>query len=108
MTEIVVTAIIFVVSAAGILSTISSIRPKGGSSVKKLEAAYLAKEQIEQLRARVDARMWDDPLGGLDPNTVYPAQTINGFTYQYSVEDISATVGAPAGTLRKVTMNVTY
>ncbi len=69
ITEIVVTAIVFVVSAVGILSAITMIRPKGGDSVRRLEAMYLAKQQIESLRGEVDARMWS--LGSSDAGNSY-------------------------------------
>jgi hypothetical protein len=106
MTEIIVTGIIFVVTAAGILSAVVSIRPKGNSSAKKLNAAYAAKAQVEELRARIDARMWDDINSQIKDGQSYNG-TCSGLSCAWSLVDVSP-AGTPAGTLRKLTMNVTY
>lgn len=81
--EVVITAIIFTLSAVGILASINMLRPHGAESTAKLEAAYVAKGFLEQLRTAVDAQMWDDAGSNLalgSHNVV-----LNGYTINYVV-----------------------
>ena len=53
--EVAVTAVIFILATAGILSTVSMLKPHGRESTKKIEAAYIGKGIIDQLRKEVHA-----------------------------------------------------
>lgn len=95
------TAVIFVVAALGIFTTISMLRPRSMDSAERLEAAYAGKTILERLRAYVDARTWDDPTSNslLLPNTSY-SRDVGNYTVGWYVEDV------PGLQLRQVSMNV--
>ena len=99
--EIVVTAVIFTITAFGILATISTFRIKGGTSSRKLDAVYAAKNIIDQLRFEVNAAEWNLGSSRLAPG-VHPTITSGIFTIDYFVTDL------PGSEVRRVDMNVTY
>ena len=98
MVEIIVTAIIFVTAAVGILATTSTLRPQGRESVRRLEAAYLAKKIIEEQRSLVDAATWDS--GALIPGTY--TNTIDGYTVDWTITDV------PVLNVRRLDMTVSW
>ena len=119
ITEIIVTAVVFVVSAAGILTTIASIRPKGGDSVRRLEAMYFAKQQIEMIRGQVDARMWEpnpNDIGNslilTDPATPYSlnvASPKGNYLIEWQLSPATGFTDVNGiSYLRELDMNVTY
>ena len=111
ISEVVVTAIIFTVAAAGILSTISSIRSKGGDSGRRLQAAYAAKQQMDLLRGQIDARMWLNSQSDVYPGVVHSSvYDVNGVSYGISwvVKDVPEFTQSGTSYLREVEMNVTY
>ena len=107
ISEVVVTAIIFVIAAAGILSSVSSIRSQGGESTRRLQAAYMAKQQMDIIRGQIDARMWDNSMSDVYPGDAHSVTT-NGYTITWSVEDVPEYTVDGVTYLRQVVMNVTY
>ena len=99
--EIVVTAVIFIVAGLGLFTSISMLRPQGADSAKKLEAAYIGKQVIDQLRAQVDARTWNSSLSNLAPNVMH-SSVIDGYTVNYFLLDDNS-LG-----IRQLYLNVYY
>ncbi|MCA9398689.1 MAG: type II secretion system protein [Candidatus Omnitrophica bacterium] len=94
--EVVVTAVIFVLAAAGILASLSMIQPQGTESTEKLEAAYMAKGFLEELRTSVTADSWADtsgdlwPTGGTPKTTTVTGPSGKSYTITYEVTEITA------------------
>lgn len=101
LVEVIVTAIIFALAAFGILTTVSILKPQGASSSRRLQAAYLGKQVIEDLRSSVDARTWNNASGPLAPGVLHNT-TIGNFSINYILEDV------PGLNLRKLTMNIHF
>ena len=101
--EVLVTAVIFVVASLGIFTTISMLRPHGIESAQKLEAAYVGKQVVEELRGKVDARVWDCSL-----SPIYPGNhgTIVSGMYGVYVVNYSIVNDLVGG--RSLSMNVNY
>lgn len=85
--EIVITSVIFVVAALGILASISLLRSHGTNSSQRLEASYLAKQMIDQLRANVDARIWDNTDSGLVPLQRY-STSVGEYTINWYLTNV--------------------
>src|SRR3990172_3710705 len=85
--EVIITSVIFVIATFGIISTVSMLKPKESDSSKKLEAAYVAKGVLDELRGSVDAASWNtvgSPLycNGISSSTYYRTGTFSsGGTY---------------------------
>ena len=97
--EIIVTSVVFVIAAAGILTTVAMFRPHGKEASQKIEAAYIGKGMIDDLRQQINAEDWNDPGSNLavDSYTV----TIGNYTLDYEITQ-------PAEGYRYLTMNVTF
>ena len=97
--EIIVTSVVFIIAAGGILSTVAMFRPQGKEASMKIEAAYIGKGVIDDLRQQVNAEDWytasNLAVGG--PYIL----TFDIYTVNYTITD------AGAG-LRKLTMNITF
>jgi len=98
--EVTMTAIIFILASACILTTISMLQPQGVGSQKKLAAAQFGKSVLEGLRESVDARTWDDAASNLAVGT--HTMTVGNYTVTYDVTDVTG-LG-----VREVNMTVTY
>jgi len=98
--EIIITSLIFIISALGIYITVSMLRPIGAESTKRLEAVYLGKELLDQFRAEVDARTWS-ASNHLNPGSSY-SMTSGNYTMNWTVETV------PGLELRKVEMSITF
>ena len=57
--EVVLAALIFSITSAGLFSTFSAQRIATERSERRLQAVYYARQVLEELRARVDQRNWD-------------------------------------------------
>ena len=101
--EVLVTAVIFVVASLGIFTTISMLRPHGVESAKRLEAAYVGKRLVEELRGKVDARVWDCSLSPIYPGN--HGTIVNGLYADYVLNWHIA--DDPSG-VRSLTMNINY
>ena len=102
--EVIVSVIIFLIAAAGIFATISSLSQPAGESNREIAAALVAKQILADLRRDMDMTDWDG--GDLSVGThPWTAVTVDGVTYtpQYVVET------DPQGTdARKVTLTITW
>ena len=95
--EVIITSVIFVIGAAAVLSTTSQFRPQGQESSQKMEAAYMGKGIIDDLRQQVSADDWN--TGNLMIGTY---SLVNGdFTIDYRITE-------PIPNLRHITMTVTW
>ncbi len=97
--EVTIAALIFALTAVGIVSTVSSLRTPSATSQKDLQAAYYGQNILDDLRAKVDERNWmnaSNPLAvgthTLPPNDIYNAV--------YNVTD--------DGAGRNVVLNITW
>ena len=98
--EIIITSVIFVIATAAILSTVSQFRPHGQEASEKMEAAYIGKGILDDLRRQVSAEDWtDDGIGNLDPG---PYSLVCG------IYTINYTISEPIADLRHLTMTITW
>ena len=98
--EVIVTSIVFVVATAGIISTISMLRPHTSESSKKIEAAYIAKWALHDLRRQVDALTWGDAGSNLAVG-VHNLADVGEYSISYIVTE-------PVPNLRRLVMNITW
>lgn len=59
LVEVLITSLIFVVAATGLLATFSSQRSTVKRSQRQVQAAYYGRQVLEELRSKVDQRNWD-------------------------------------------------
>ena len=90
LVEAVVASLIFATAVVGVFATMSSFKKPSIDSDKKLMAAFIGKQVLEDLRVHVDQRDWDtgasplSPLGGgRHPSQL--GQFFNAFNPTYSV-----------------------
>ncbi|MCK5082364.1 MAG: hypothetical protein KAR31_05610 [Candidatus Omnitrophica bacterium] len=98
--EVAVTSVIFILATAGILSTVSMLKPHGEQSLKKIEAAYIGKGIIDELRQEVHASA-GGLFGGNLALGVHNMTTVGDYTVSYIVTE-------PIPNLRRLTMNITW
>ena len=97
--EVTVAAIIFALTAVGIISTVSSLRTPSATSEKDLQAAYYGQNILDNFRAKVDERTWADPSSPLAVGThTLPSSGIYNATYTVTDD----------GTGRNVILNITW
>lgn len=82
--EVIVTSVIFILATAGILTTISMLQPHAVDSSRKVEAAYVAKGVMDQLRHEVDATSFD--VGDLAVGT-HPMGMFGDFNVTYAITE---------------------
>lgn len=102
--EVIVTAVIFVLATAGILTTVSMLRPHGAESSRKIEAAYIGKGIIDSLRTAVDQGTWNEAISNLAVGTYTLPPIVRG-NVSY---DVTYTITETTPDIRKLTMNVTW
>ena len=102
--EVIVASVIFIFTALGAFSSIAMLRSQGGGSTKSLEALYIGKRVIDDLRAQVYGNMWAG--GPLSPSGNPYSQTITvgprTYTVTYNMVDI------PNLWVRRLDMIVSY
>ena len=99
ITEVTVAALIFALTAVGIVSTVSSLRTPSATSEKDLQAAYYGQNILDDLRAKVDQNTWLDPANPLAVGThTLPPNGIYNTVYTVSDD----------GTGRNVVLNITW
>lgn len=105
LVEVIVTAIIFIIATAGILSTVSMLRPHGQESSNKVEAAYIGKGVLDDLRKEVNASNTGFFGSGLSTGAHQGSEIIGGdgthYQVNYNVTDENAF-------LKKVEMQITW
>ena len=114
LVEVIITAVIFMLAAFGIFTTISMLRaPQGTESIKRLKAIYLAKAAIDDISRSVDAAHWHNAYTdtNMAAGHTYDHFIPEGFTAEtgyyvnYYLEDVPSGSNLP---LRKIYMNVYY
>ena len=103
--EVIVTAVIFMLAAFGIMTTVSMLRPHDLESYRELEAAYHAKNMMDYLRGQVDAGTWD--TGPLATGVTH-SNTIGDYTVNWSLTEVDPAAYPPGLAPRKLAMNVYY
>ena len=97
--EVTVAALIFALTAVGIVSTVSSLRTPSATSQKDLQAAYYGQNILDDLRAKVDERTWTDPSNPLAVGThTLPSSGIYNAVYTVTND----------GTGRNVVLSITW
>jgi Tfp pilus assembly protein PilV len=105
--EVIITSIIFMLAAFGILTTVSMLRPAGQESYREVEASYHAKNMMDYLRDQVNATTWADNTGPLATGVAH-SQTIGDYTVNWYLTEVNPGE-YPAGLApRKLMMNVYY
>jgi type II secretory pathway pseudopilin PulG len=97
--EVIVTAVVFVIAAAGILSTVAMFRPQGKEASQKIEAAYIGKGIIDDLRRQVNAEDWDNLGSNLAVGT---------YSATFGVYNIDYIITEPTSGIRYLVMNITF
>ena len=97
--EATVSAIIFVIATAGVLSMISATRQSASVSEEETGAVYYGQQILEELRASVDQTSWD--TGGLTVGS--HTLSFGLYTATYSVTDVPGGNG-----VRKVTLDIVW
>lgn len=107
LVEVIVAAMIFSILAAGLYASMSSLRQPAAVTTKKITAALIGQQILEDLRSKVDASNWNSGELSLSPppHAMTPVVGPDGITYTpvYTVEDDPNGSGA-----RKVTITVTW
>jgi len=83
LVEVIVAAVIFLLSAAGLLATISAMSQPAAQSSREMTATLIGKQVLEELRQDVDAVTWDTVGANLEPAVAHvrPAVLVDGVTY---------------------------
>lgn len=104
VTEVVISALIFSIAAAGMFATVSALRQPAAESADEVAAAFLGKRILDDLRAELDATTWDSGNFSVGTHPMAPV-VIDGITFTPSYDVIAD----PAGTgARKVTLDITW
>ena len=92
LVEVTVAALIFVIAAVGIISTVAVLRTPSRSYETGIPAAYYGQNILDNLRSSVDQRTWANPDLAVNPlapgnHTIAPV-TIANTTYNavYTVD----------------------
>ena len=105
--EVIVTAVIFMLAAFGIMTTVSMLRPHTLEVSREVEASYHAKNMMDYLRGQVDSTEWGANTGPLGTGVAH-SSTIGDYTVSWYLDEVNP-AEYPAGLApRKLTMNVYY
>ena len=105
--EVIVTAVIFMLAAFGIMTTVSMLRPHNLEVSREIAASYHAKNMMDYLRGQVDAVAWEANTGPLATEVAH-SDTIGDYTINWSLTEVNP-ADYPAGLApRKLSMNVYY
>jgi len=106
--EVIVASVIFVVTALGAFSSIAMLRSQGGGSTRELEALYIGKRVMDDLRGQVYGNLWaSGPLSTVgNPYTQTITVGARTYTVTYSMVDTQVSSGYPW--TRRMDMTVQY
>lgn len=108
--EVIVASVIFVVTALGVFSSIAMVRSQGGGSTQTLEALYIGKRVMDDLRAQVYGNLW--AAGPLSPGGNPYTQTVTvgarTYTVTYNMVDVPGVAYGAYSLLRRMDMMVQY
>jgi Tfp pilus assembly protein PilV len=96
MMEALVASMVFAIGVVGVFTTMSAQKVPSAQADKRVMAAQAAKRFLEGLRGRVDAATYDSGALAVGNYTV----SLGTYTVNYTV--------TPAGTARKVDLNITW
>ena len=106
-----IAALIFSIASLGNLSTIAALKQPAHVTEQKVYAAYYGQQILEDLRAKVDQRNWNDPssLLAISPPAHTSSTVINNVTYTatYTVTE-DASISDPAKRPRKVDLTISW
>ncbi len=105
--EVIVTSIVFVIAAYGILTSIAMLRPHGSESYREVQAAYHAKNVMDYLRDQINAATWESNTGLLATGTRH-TRTIGNYTINWYLTTVDPTTYPQGLGPRKLQMNVYY
>ena len=109
MVEVIISALVFALAAAGIFATVSSLTHPSQESQEDVTAAFVGKKIFDNWRSQVSTDNWGSaPFNQVDagwqdfPDS--PIETIDGTTYygEYRVDAVSNTNAI------KVTVNICW
>ncbi len=100
MMEVLVASFVFLIAVFGIVSSISLLNPHSSDAAKRLQAAYLAKNLLEELRGIITPTSWSD--SGSDLAAGSHSTTVGDYTVQWTV------ASAANDTVRQITIQVSY
>ena len=101
--EVTIAALIFSIAAVGLFSAFQAQRMTTEQTEKRLEAGYVAREVLEDLRTKVDPANWGP--GGLLENGTTQTRTIGRSNMNYTV---TYTVTEPNPGIRRVDLTVSW
>lgn len=91
LVEVIVAAVIFVIAAFGMFSTLSMMRVSSDATDERLQAAYFGRQILEELRAKVDQRAFcattGDFINDLSVGVHNYPDPGGQFTSQYNVTE---------------------
>lgn len=102
--EVIVTSVVFVIAAFGVLSTITMFKPHSEESSRTMEAAYIGKGIIDDLRQQVSAEDWNVPGSVLWPDTYSTTIVTDPGGINYTIDYVITDVGLA----RRLTMTITW
>jgi len=99
--EVIVTSIVFSVAAISIFATISMVRPQSSSASQQLEAAYIGRQVMDELRGKIDANTWNDSGSDYAVDVIH-TKNYGVYTVNYLLTD------DPNLDVRRLSLNVYY
>lgn len=101
--EVIISAIIFTITAAGLLTAISMTRRPAQESTAKVQAIFHLKELMDSLASQVSANTWNLASSNLAVGTYDYTSGVYNITYEVSLADPSDPNGP-----RIITANISY
>ena len=105
--EVIVTAVIFMIAAFGIMTTVSMLRPHNLEVSREIAASYHAKNMMDYLRGQVDATAWGANTGPLATGVAH-SDAIGDYTINWSLAEVNPAAYPPGLAPRKLSMNIFY
>jgi len=100
--EALITGVIFVIAAVGILTTMSMLSPKTKAITGELKALHAGEAIIYELISNVSAETWDCSVAGRYRTGHDYTITTDNFVINYTLTDV------PNLNARKLQMTITY
>ena len=100
--EVIIAALIFTISAAGLLTAISMTRRPAQTSTAKVQAMFRLKQTLDSLAGQVSAATWSDPASNLYPGVYTFSEGMYNITYA-----ITYATADPNGP-RKITADISF
>ncbi len=101
--EVIIAAIIFTITAAGLLTAVSLTRIPAQDSTAKVQAMFRLKQLMDALASQVSANTWNLANSNLYPGTYEYSDGVYNITYNVSYEN-----ALDPNSPRLVTANISY